>query len=112
MARGVTKALFKSAMEPYLPPELLYRPKMGFSPPVDQWIRNNLKELDFDTLLSETATERGLFHREYVQSLLDEHSGFVRDHHPRLWVLLMLELWFRMWIDAPTKREIFCPAAG
>jgi asparagine synthase (glutamine-hydrolysing) len=32
MARGVTKALFKSVMEPYLPPELLYRPKMGFSP--------------------------------------------------------------------------------
>jgi asparagine synthetase B (glutamine-hydrolysing) len=83
MARGVTKALFKSVMEPYLPPELLYRPKMGFSPPVDQWIRNNLKELDFDTLLSQTATERGLFRREYVQRLLDEHSGFVRDHHPR-----------------------------
>ena len=36
MARGVTKVLFKSAMEPCLPAELLYRPKMGFSPPVDQ----------------------------------------------------------------------------
>jgi len=112
MARGVTKALFKSAMEPYLPAELLYRPKMGFSTPIDQWLRNNLKELAYDTLLSQTATERGLFRQEYVQRLLDEHTGFVRDHHPRLWVLLMLELWFRMWIDAPTNREIFCPAAG
>jgi hypothetical protein len=35
-------------------------------------------------MLSQTATERGLFRREYVQRLLDEHSGFVRDHHPGL----------------------------
>jgi asparagine synthase (glutamine-hydrolysing) len=111
MARGVTKALFKSAMEPYLPAELLYRPKKGFSPPVDQWLRNDLKELAYDTLLSQSSTERGLFRREYVLRLLDEHSGLVHDHHPRLWVLLMLELWFRMWIDAPAGTEIFRPAA-
>jgi asparagine synthase (glutamine-hydrolysing) len=111
MARGVTKALFKSAMEPYLPAELLYRPKKGFSPPVDQWLRNDLKELAYDTLLSRSSTERGLFRREYVLRLLDEHSGLVRDHHPRLWVLLMLELWFQMWIDAPAGTESFRPAA-
>jgi len=111
MARGVTKALFKSAMEPYLPAELLYRPKMGFSPPVDQWLRNDLRELAYDTLLSQNSTERGLFRPEYVRRLLDEHSGLVRDHHHRLWVLLMLELWFQMWIDAPAKSEIFCPTA-
>jgi asparagine synthase (glutamine-hydrolysing) len=111
MARGVTKALFKSAMEPYLPAELLYRPKKGFSPPIDQWLRNDLKELAYDTLLSKSSTERGLFRREYVRGLLDEHSGLVRDHHPRLWVLLMLELWFQMWIDAPASTQIFRPAA-
>ena len=111
MARGVTKALFKSAMEPYLPAELLYRPKMGFSPPIDQWLRDDLKELAYDTLLSRNSTERGLFRREYVHRLLDEHSGLVRDHHPRLWVLLMLELWFQMWIDAPASTEICRPAA-
>ena len=111
MSRGVTKALFKSAMEPYLPAELLYRPKKGFSPPVDQWLRNDLKELAYDTLLSQSSTERGLFRREYVLRLLDEHSGLVHDHHPRLWALLMLELWFRMWIDAPAGTEIFRPTA-
>jgi len=111
MARGVTKALFKSAMEPYLPTELLYRPKKGFSPPIDQWLRHDLKELARDTLLSQNSTERGLFRQEYVRGLLDEHSDLVRDHHSRLWVLLMLELWFQMWIDAPTSTEILRPAA-
>src|SRR5229473_2439826 len=111
MARGVTKALFKSAMEPYLPAELLYRPKMGFSCPVDHWFRNEIKELAYDTLLSQSAKQRGLFRPDYVQRLLDEHCGLTRDHHIRLWALLMLELWFRMWIDAPVEAEILRPAA-
>ena len=111
MARGVTKALFKSAMEPYLPAELLYRPKKGFSLPVDQWFRNDLRELAYDTLLSRGAMERGLFRREYVRRLLDEHSGLACDHHHRLWVLLMLELWFQMWIDPQAKTEISRPPA-
>ena len=111
MARGVTKALFKSAMEPYLPAELLYRPKMGFGCPVDHWFRNELKELAHDTLLSQVARERGLFRTDYIRLLLDEHCSFTRDHHTRLWALLMLELWFLMWIDAPAKAEILRPAA-
>jgi asparagine synthase (glutamine-hydrolysing) len=111
MARGVTKSLFKSAMEPYLPAELLYRPKMGFSCPVDHWFRNEIKELAYDTLLSQSARQRGLFRPDYAQRLLDEHCSLTRDHHARLWALLMLELWFRMWIDAPAEAEILRPAA-
>jgi asparagine synthase (glutamine-hydrolysing) len=111
MACGVTKALFKSAMEPYLPTELLYRPKMGFSCPVDQWFRKELKELAYDTLLSQSARERGLVRSDYVRRLLDEHCGLTRDHHYRLWSLLMLELWFQMWIDAPAETAILRPAA-
>jgi len=110
MARGVTKALFKSAMEPYLPAEVLYRPKKGFGLPVDQWFRHELKELAHDVLLSQNAVERGLFRPGYVEVLLDEHCRLVRDHHPRLWALLMLELWFQMWIDAPAETKILRPA--
>jgi asparagine synthase (glutamine-hydrolysing) len=111
MTRGVTKSLFKSAMEPYLPARLLYRPKMGFSCPVDHWFRGELKELAYDTLLSQSARERGVFRADYVRLLLDEHCSAARDHHTRLWALLMLELWFRMWIDAPAEAAILRPAA-
>ena len=107
---GETKALFKSAMEPYLPRELLYRPKMGFGCPVDHWFRNELKEMAYDTLLSQSARQRGLFRPDYVRRLLDEHCGMLRNHHTRLWALLMLELWFRMWIDAPGE-AVLRPAA-
>ena len=73
MARGVTKALLKSAMEPYLPAELLYWPKMGFGCPVDHWFRSELKELAYDTLLSPSARQRGVFRPDYVRLLLYEH---------------------------------------
>jgi len=111
MARGETKALFKSAMMPFLPADLLFRPKMGFGCPVDHWFRNELKELAYDTLLSPRASARGLFRSDYVRLLLAEHCNFTSDHHTRLWALLMLELWFRMWIDAPAEAAILRPAA-
>jgi asparagine synthase (glutamine-hydrolysing) len=109
MAHGETKALFKSAMEPYLPNELLYRPKMGFGCPVDHWFRSELKEFAYETLLSQSARERGLFRPDYVRHLLGEHCALTRDHHTRLWALLMLELWFQMWIDPPAEPGAFQP---
>jgi asparagine synthase (glutamine-hydrolysing) len=111
MARGVTKSLFKQAMEPYLPHPVLYRPKRGFGCPIDEWFRGALRELAYDTLLSRSARERGLFRTDYVRRLLDEHCGRVRDHHTRLWALLMLELWYRMWIDGPAESAVLRPAA-
>jgi asparagine synthase (glutamine-hydrolysing) len=110
MAGGVTKALFKKAMEPYLPHELLYRPKMGFGCPIDHWFRAELKEMAYDVLLSDKASARGIFHKDYVQRLLDEHVGG-RNHQYRLWALLMLELWFRMWVDQGAEAALMCPAA-
>ncbi|MGH7037731.1 MAG: asparagine synthase (glutamine-hydrolyzing) [Stellaceae bacterium] len=111
MARGTTKTLLKTAMKPYLPRPVLHRPKRGFGVPIEEWFRGALKELAYDTLLSQRARERGLFRAEYVRRLLDEHCSRVRDHHTRLWALLMLELWYRMWIDGPAESAVLRPAA-
>ena len=54
---------------------------------------------------------RGLLRPDYVQGLLDQHCTEERDHHTRLWALLMLELWFRMWIDGPPEAATLRPAA-
>jgi asparagine synthase (glutamine-hydrolysing) len=111
MAGGQTKALFKRAMEPYLPRELLYRPKMGFGCPIDHWLRGELKEMAYDTLLSSTAKARAIFRPDYVRRLLDEHVSGIISHHTRLWALLMLELWFRKWVDRPAEAALERPAA-
>jgi asparagine synthase (glutamine-hydrolysing) len=92
------KALLKKAMEPYLPHDLMYRPKMGFGVPIDLWLRADLKEFAYETLLGRTARERGLFDLDYVKTMLDWHSDG-QNWSTRIWALLMLELWFQMWID-------------
>jgi asparagine synthase (glutamine-hydrolysing) len=111
MAGGRTKALLKSAMAPYLPPEVIHRKKMGFGCPIDEWLRGELKPLAYDTLLAPAARERGLLRPDYVRRLLDEHCSGARNHHTRLWALLMLELWFRMWIDGSGEQAVLRPAA-
>jgi asparagine synthase (glutamine-hydrolysing) len=99
MAGGATKALFKAAMAPFLPREILRRKKMGFGVPLERWFRHELRELAHDTLLDRRADTRGIMRPDYVRRLLDEHTAGARNHHNRLWALLMLELWFRAWID-------------
>ena len=94
-----TKALLKSVMASRLPPETLRQPKRGFGVPIEHWLRHELKDLAYDTLLSARAAARGLFRPDAVQRLLDEHMSGRRLHHDRIWALLMLELWFQMWID-------------
>jgi len=111
MAGGRTKAIFKAAMAPYLPGAILRRKKMGFGCPIDQWLRRELKELAYDTLLAPAARERGLMRPEYVHNLLDEHCAYRANHHTRLWALLMLELWFRTWIDGASATDAYRPAA-
>jgi asparagine synthase (glutamine-hydrolysing) len=46
-------------------------------------------------LLDPGTTARGLFRREEVERMIDEHGSGARDHAYRLWALMMLELWYR-----------------
>ncbi len=95
------KYLLRRAMADALPPSILAREKMGFGVPIDDWFRRDLRELAYDTLLSVRAGQRGLVRPAVVRRYLDEHASGVRHHHHRLWALLMLELWHRMFIDQP-----------
>lgn len=92
------KYIFKKAVEPYLPKEVIYRKKMGFGVPIDHWFRTDLKEMAFETLLSERAIARGYFKRDYIRSILDRHMAGETWQY-LIWNLLMLELWHLMFID-------------
>jgi len=96
---GVSKYLVRQVMRNVLPEVVLRQPKRGFGVPIDRWFRHELREMAYDLLLDARAIQRGYFRPEAVRKYLDEHVRGDRDHHGRLWALLMLELWHRMFID-------------
>jgi asparagine synthase (glutamine-hydrolysing) len=100
--RGRTsKWLLRQLMRDRLPPEILTRPKMGFGVPVGEWLRGELRPLLEDALLSSRALNRGYFKPAAVRALVDEHVSRRADRTSHIWGLLMLELWFREFVDAP-----------
>jgi asparagine synthase (glutamine-hydrolysing) len=100
--RGRTqKYLLKRVMSGVLPAEIMHRPKMGFAVPLERWFRHDLRELAYDVLLGTRAVQRGWFRGETVRRMLDDHVAGRAYHHPRLWALLVLELWHRTFIDGP-----------
>ena len=72
---------------------------MGFAVPVSGWFRKELKEYAWDILLDRRTLNRGYFRKEGIERLLQEHLARQYDHSAKLWALLVLEIWFRVFID-------------
>jgi asparagine synthase (glutamine-hydrolysing) len=89
------KYLFKKALEPYLPNEILYRPKMGFSVPLASWFRGPLKERLEAAVLGPVLADSGYFNPRFLREMVDEHASGVRDYSVPLWSLLMFEAFLR-----------------
>jgi asparagine synthase (glutamine-hydrolysing) len=89
------KYVFKKAMEPRLPDEVLYRPKMGFAVPLARWFRGPLKGRVRDSLLGSPMFDGGWLDAGTVRKLVDEHQSGVRDHSTPLWSLMMFDAFIR-----------------
>ncbi len=85
------KYLLKRAMEPYLPHDVLYRKKMGFSVPLAAWFRGPLATTIREAVLGERLAATGLFNANYMRELLDHHQSGRRDYSVALWTLLMFD---------------------
>jgi asparagine synthase (glutamine-hydrolysing) len=94
--RGRTgKWILKKAMQPFLPREVIHRPKTGFGAPLRQWLRHDLRALVDDTLSAETLRRRGLFDPAAVASLIaDDRAGRV-DAAYTILALMCVEIWCR-----------------
>jgi len=94
-----TKYILKRALKGIVPDEIIHRKKHGFGVPVGRWLRTSLKRHLHETLLSPDALRRGYFKESTLRRLIDEHQSGKRDHGHRLWALLTLEIWHRIFID-------------
>jgi asparagine synthase (glutamine-hydrolysing) len=93
------KWVLKQAMQPFLPADIIYRPKSGFGAPIRRWFRSELRPLLRETLSEERLRRRGLFDPNAVQRLiLDNENGTV-DAAYLLLSLLSIELWCDAFLD-------------
>ena len=101
LKNGQTKYLLRKVLETRVPRSILERPKSGFAAPIGDWLRGPLAPMVHELLLDGGLKERGIFNAPYVSRLWNEHRTGRQEHPHRLWQLVMLELWFRQFIDAP-----------
>lgn len=99
------KWVLKKAMEPYLPHEVIYRPKTGFGAPLRHWLRHELRELVDDMLSADTLRRRGLFDPTAVAGLVaDDRAGRV-DAAYTILGLVCIEIWCRQFLDGTAVRR-------
>ena len=93
------KRILKKAVEDLLPQSILYRQKLGFPTPFSRWLAGPQLDVICKLLLEPRSMDRGLFQRDAVKRLFEEHRSGYRDHYDRIWRLLNLELWHRVCLE-------------
>jgi asparagine synthase (glutamine-hydrolysing) len=108
---GRGKYLLRKALDRKIPREILERGKQGFEAPIGEWLRGPLAPMTEELLSDGRLRDRGVFNDREVSRLWTDHRDGRADHRHRLWQLVMLELWFRQFIDrAPAARATYAEA--
>ncbi len=95
MRDGQSKWILKQLLSRYLPDSLINRPKWGFSVPLANWLRSDLKYL-IDTYLSDDMiAEAGLFNADFVRSLRNDFFAGKDYLYNRVWVMIVLHKWWK-----------------
>ncbi len=105
------KYILKKALHKHLPRRILERGKYGFGAPVGRWFKSEIRDIAGETLTDPHTLSRGILSPKGVAWLLDTHASGKINHGYRIWQLLMLELWFRTYIDRP-RSELTGPAVN
>lgn len=94
---SMRKRVVQDAFREMLPAELYNRPKKGFEVPMLKWLRQELRSLIEDDLLSEkNITEQGIFHYPEIQKLKSQlFSSNPGDVHARIWALVVFQWWWK-----------------
>jgi asparagine synthase (glutamine-hydrolysing) len=106
------KYIFKTALEPHVCREILYRPKQGFAVPLAQWFRGPLCRRLRETLGGPALRDAGLFNMATVEMLLDQHQTGARDHSAALWSLSMIESFLRQVHGRAMREDVQAETVG
>jgi asparagine synthase (glutamine-hydrolysing) len=100
------KYILKRVARRYLPSELIDRSKQGFGFPIARWMRTDLRHFLQNLFRESRFVELGLFEPAVIDELLREHLQGKSDHNFRIWILLNLEIWYRIYFEHQSVEEM------
>jgi len=102
---GEKKYILKQVFKPLLSNDILYRKKMGFSVPLAEWLRGEIKELTKGYLFSTSGGIQQIFDMAMVKQLWQEHQSAKADHSTLLWSMLMYQMWWNNYMQTSADVE-------
>jgi asparagine synthase (glutamine-hydrolysing) len=91
--RLATKHIFKQAMAPHLPRQIVFRKKEGFHPPMASWFRRELRSFVNDVLCGENLRSIGILNAPYIEALKGRHFAGTENNAFKLWSLMNFVAW-------------------
>ncbi len=104
---GEAKVTLKKVASEYLPSEIVYRVKVGFSQPIAVWLRNDELFGRYLTMIIRANERRQLFDQQAIERLAREHRAEEKDNAAILWTLINLEIWMKIFIDGEPPEKIW-----
>lgn len=103
-----TKDILKKAFRKQLPEVIFSHEKTGFSIPLGDWFRNDLKSFLMDSLTKERIEDVGFLNYPFVRKIISQHMTGQRNHDRLLWMILMFQEWHSSWFKNthPKMNEI------
>lgn len=87
------KWILRKLLETYIPENLIRTNKSGFSVPIDEWLRGELKEWADKLLESEKIKTQGFFNSELIQKKWNEHKNNLKNNGKEIWCILIFQMW-------------------
>lgn len=96
---GQTKWILRQVLYKHVPKSLIERPKQGFGIPLNDWLRGPLRDWAEELLNENYLEKQDLFNIEEVRSMWDQHLSGTRQYGPRLWYILMFQVWYKEYYE-------------
>ena len=92
------KFIFKDIVHEYVPEKLLNRPKSGFSIPLENWLRTDMKEFVNDNFSFKNLNYISLFNSDFIEKYKDDFYKNKHQNGALIWRLLQFNIWFKKWM--------------
>ena len=96
---GVKKYILKEILYDYIPKELMDRPKLGFSVPIYDWLKGDLRYLLDEYLNRDSILKSNIFNVDFTLKIVEDFKNNKLPDETLIWKLLMFQMWHKQWIQ-------------